>query len=853
MAHMQERLLQLISKDFTKRNHQEILGLLPWLRKRSPLFLNLHTDLIVDIIKECEYERIERDEVVIKQGEIGDCFFIILTGTVSIYIDTAKSEEDSNFSPTRRTNVVKRRSARADTGHSEVFDDEKEDDWDNSITESRSSPVSPDKQKSPTRRRATKQQLRQRKYSLDRSKYGNFILQLDAGKSFGELALINEDSSRNATVITDETCDFLVVDRSLYERTLKNHQEAELNDRKNFVNHHILFKKWPPRLKNLLIMSLIKEMYQFDSLLVQQGQKINGLIFLRRGKALIECEPLKHEIQYPNQIPFITTEKEAILQLDMRRKVKNNCSKSIRNKRVETRRFGGYASAEQQEREKNVCLCHVGEGEIIGDLEMACDLSTYAVTVKSNAATDAYILTKNNVERLFNRKAASDTLKILRELFFKKLTSRLKGPKAGDIPLLSHLYFVLQTPPPKSHSLPEFALGQKAKAKLPDDEMLFSHQLQQYSKGRAELCLPILHESYYLKHSMQERARIRKSVQKHNSQEIRAKRHRRTMQPPKARSLKALRMALNEHEEKAIKKQREEIVAEIKRQRDEELKYLFENAIKQKENLPKLPKFYRRLEENIDNLIKKEPLPSIPIEPKIDQDLSACIENSDTSFQSESMISKSEISELKTGDTQIIMRKGPPYLMPIKEKTVISEFKENDEIKSEEESEKDIEIQEQQEYQKLNNDKQNIERPLSNVFLWKKYRSVASRHPSYRDWETSDKTLSFLEDRLRQFRTPKQKVTFLPKLKRFETNDHLTEDQPKPGGRVLVKSTRCPEGKSERTFANHEHVRYSLVETLPNYQNLHKNKLLQHMFMDKAIESYKKTTTGETSNQVVLP
>lgn len=177
---------------------------------------------------------------------------------------------------------------------------------------------------------------KQRKYSIDRSKYGNFIIQLgnfnvtalmlyffhkkkDSGKSFGELALINDDSSRNATIITDEKCDFLVVDRALYERTLKvslrktfrnlfikcnsvseskpicyneelntsyknrqNHQEAELNDRRAFVNKHILFKKWPSRLKNLLIMSLIKESHQFDSCIVEQGQKLNGLIFLKK-------------------------------------------------------------------------------------------------------------------------------------------------------------------------------------------------------------------------------------------------------------------------------------------------------------------------------------------------------------------------------------------------------------------------------------------------------------------------------------------------------------------------------------------------------------------------------------------
>jgi len=43
----------------------------------------------------------------------------------------------------------------------------------------------------------------------------------DAGKSFGEIALISDDSVRNATVIADEDTDLLVIHRDLFNRSMK--------------------------------------------------------------------------------------------------------------------------------------------------------------------------------------------------------------------------------------------------------------------------------------------------------------------------------------------------------------------------------------------------------------------------------------------------------------------------------------------------------------------------------------------------------------------------------------------------------------------------------------------------------
>ena len=42
-----------------------------------------------------------------------------------------------------------------------------------------------------------------------------------AGDSFGELALINKEAVRNASIITDDIVDLMQIDRNTYETTLK--------------------------------------------------------------------------------------------------------------------------------------------------------------------------------------------------------------------------------------------------------------------------------------------------------------------------------------------------------------------------------------------------------------------------------------------------------------------------------------------------------------------------------------------------------------------------------------------------------------------------------------------------------
>ncbi|XP_069128853.1 uncharacterized protein [Argopecten irradians] len=191
------------------------------------------------MVKNCIFECAERDTVIIKQGDKGDCFFIILNGLVSIHINTTFGSDDDNPE---------------DSGGGGEGGGAAEQ----------------------------KEEKKGEEKKLDRSKYGNYVGKIEPGKSFGELALINADCVRNATIIADETTDLVVVNRELYDRSLHYFQAKEFEERKAFVEGNPMFSNWQPKYKKQMAMSLRKEKLTFEAPILRQGTQVDGLCFLLR-------------------------------------------------------------------------------------------------------------------------------------------------------------------------------------------------------------------------------------------------------------------------------------------------------------------------------------------------------------------------------------------------------------------------------------------------------------------------------------------------------------------------------------------------------------------------------------------
>lgn len=54
---------------------------------------------------------------------------------------------------------------------------------------------------------------------------------------------------------------------------------------------------------------------------------------------------------------------------------------------LQVRRHEGYAASERRRQDLQVCLCSVRDGEVLGDVELALNLSTYLQTVVCTTET----------------------------------------------------------------------------------------------------------------------------------------------------------------------------------------------------------------------------------------------------------------------------------------------------------------------------------------------------------------------------------------------------------------------------------------------------------------------------------
>ncbi|GFS22920.1 cAMP-dependent protein kinase regulatory subunit [Elysia marginata] len=159
MTSVQERLVALVASKPQMRRDVDIELALPWLRKKSELLQSLEKDTLKDVVRNCGYQRAEKDDVIIQQGERGNCFYIMLTGRTSVYIDTIRTDEEAP----PETPIPKKESKHAPVKRSasKVAMDKKDDSSNqgNEKTETETPAHKKDK-----------------KGSLDRTAFGKFIM-----------------------------------------------------------------------------------------------------------------------------------------------------------------------------------------------------------------------------------------------------------------------------------------------------------------------------------------------------------------------------------------------------------------------------------------------------------------------------------------------------------------------------------------------------------------------------------------------------------------------------------------------------------------------------------------------------
>ncbi|CAF3920227.1 unnamed protein product, partial [Rotaria sordida] len=420
MALNYETLIRAASKPPDQRTTTEITDFIfPWLKqslkKKQGIFQKISDDVIHDICKTIILERRPAWDVVIRQGDPGDTFYIILQGSVNIY----RCDEDGPKSTPHDFDTVKE--------FSKLDHD-------------------PDKRE-----------------ELIAQEFGNYIVTLEGnglaykelgGFDFGERALVTNEP-RSATVMTIIPTDLLVVDRVVFSRTLKAAHEKELQEKTEFINRCPLFSSWSPRLKRLVSLSLERGRFSYDSVLYKQGTRADAVYFIWSGEVKISMDPLLHWLQYPSLLPQSDPMKQRALELFLPMFQPSESSNvhipstvnidSHRESFAIKRRHMTFAQAEKERAQRILHLALLTTGDTIGLASYVCDLATHINSARCTGPCDLFYILKHNFVRLQKRHGAQGLSERLREMVV--LSLQAYPSRIMHLPLLTALMKRQLAPP----------------------------------------------------------------------------------------------------------------------------------------------------------------------------------------------------------------------------------------------------------------------------------------------------------------------------------------------------------------------------------------------------------------------
>ncbi|KAL8609573.1 hypothetical protein ACOMHN_000629 [Nucella lapillus] len=391
MAKVYQQIITLTNKPPSLRTDEELEELVPWLRKKSSnLFQNLQDSKIKKLLKEADFRRYRFDDVIIRQGDTGEEFFILVSGGISFHVNSTDDVE---------TMVQKQKQ-------------------EESIAREQGRPV-------------------------NRDVYGTQVGTGSEGKTFGELALIYPDCVRNATVISSNVLtDVLVVSKDLYNETLSGFQSKEYEAKEKFINDCPLFHKLSVKYRRMAAMSLEKQHLKFEDIIIKQGTPVNGLHFLISGQVKIRVDPSLHPVQFPQYFPLgniADLERQKAREL-LRKEMNLERQKSSGKRTTYERR--SVPQEARKSTQKPLELCLMGAVDTIGDLEMVLGLCSYSQTVVCTEAATIYHLDQRNYDRLVEKKNPQ-TVDLMRDIVHTKLTLHFSRLSDDSIPFYRYILYTL--------------------------------------------------------------------------------------------------------------------------------------------------------------------------------------------------------------------------------------------------------------------------------------------------------------------------------------------------------------------------------------------------------------------------
>ena len=267
-----EKLIELIKTPSFNRTSSDLLIMRNYFCQKIDYFKKLiqepsGKDKVEKIISVLNYESFNKGEHIINFGDIGDKFYIVLSGIVGIYKPSPK-----NMDMTLKEYVDYLVRIR---------------DWEKNMTKF--------ERVQNYNSNIDKIKLLIINYNSSKLPYSNkkipviveeerFIVKLGPGNSFGEMALIKNEP-RNANIIAEEKCELVSIDKIDYRKIMKDIEEQKMNMKlKSFKLDYPFFKDWPANRCLRLLTSFVTENYNKDDYVYRQNSLANHIYIIKKGE-----------------------------------------------------------------------------------------------------------------------------------------------------------------------------------------------------------------------------------------------------------------------------------------------------------------------------------------------------------------------------------------------------------------------------------------------------------------------------------------------------------------------------------------------------------------------------------------
>ncbi|KAL4461406.1 hypothetical protein ABPG73_017683 [Tetrahymena malaccensis] len=304
------KLLKINSKFRTYKDSRIITKYVSNLSFFKNHFGKNHEAMILQCAQFFKYQFCKSEEKVFEQGEVGDKFYVILRGKVSIHVDFKRQDTSSE-----------QQNQRGGGGEDVLIEKV-------------------------------------------------HIRDLNEGESFGELALIDK-KPRSATVTCLTDCHFITFDKISFDKIIKNQQIKQFKEELLRLKKNYLFSRFSGNsLKTLYLLFQIIP-YKKGDVIVKEGEKSDKIYVVREGEFKVSRTAyIKIEADATSQLNVNQKKKESIVVDVIYHKI--NLSYYFKQLGIlgPNQSFGEEEFFTQEKRKVNVvCLSRTGELMILNRRE----------------------------------------------------------------------------------------------------------------------------------------------------------------------------------------------------------------------------------------------------------------------------------------------------------------------------------------------------------------------------------------------------------------------------------------------------------------------------------------------------